>query len=96
MLGGAMNLFSYLLVYLGVTMSKQHNGPSPPIWLMCFYIAVAQEVWSLTNSTNHLKLGDDLKQGNAVAKKLGGHAQVGRHQAPSLAHTMVTLLHTHT
>jgi hypothetical protein len=44
MLDGAMNLFSNLLVYLGVTMSKQHTGPSTPVWLMCFYITIAQEV----------------------------------------------------
>jgi hypothetical protein len=44
MLDGAMNLFSNLLVYLGVTMSKQHTSPSTPVWLMCFYVAVAQEV----------------------------------------------------
>jgi amino acid transporter len=81
MLGGAMNLFSYLLVYLGVTISKQHNGPSPPVWLMCFYIAVAQEVWSLTNNMNHRR-PEARKCGCQKAGR--ATARLGHHQAPSL------------
>ncbi|KAG0464938.1 hypothetical protein HPP92_019102 [Vanilla planifolia] len=46
LIGSAMNLFGYLMIYLAIT----SRISAPPVWLMCFYICVGANSQTFANT----------------------------------------------